>query len=85
MLEVQDARVTRVRRGVGPEQHRLLRDHELVVELQPVERELELDRSCRALELEVQRLGGEVEQLRIAPGYRPRHIRLQAAPRTAAG
>ena len=56
MLEVQDARVTRVRRGVGPEQDRLLRDHELVVELQPVERELELDRSCGALELEVQRL-----------------------------
>ena len=53
---MQDVRVARVRRGVGPEQDRLLCDHELVVELQPVERELELDRGCRALELEVQRL-----------------------------
>ena len=35
----------------------LLRDHELVVELQPVEGELELERGGGALHAEVQRLG----------------------------
>jgi len=61
--QLQEVRVARVGGGVGPEEHGLLRHHELVVELQPVERELELERGGGALYPEVQRLGGEVEEL----------------------
>ena len=58
--------------GVGAEEHGLLRDHELVVELQPVEGEVELERGSGALHPEVQVAWrpskGAVGRNRLSPG-----------------